>query len=473
MNKQIVSIETVGEMAMDLKSGEYTLQIQENGVVDGAVTGREILKYLKSTKSNEDYDNLICSVLGTNEVRRMKELYKKEPRKGKFHGGKNNASESSRFQELLHNRAKEKILEYVKENLEKTEYQLILEGVKEQRVIKQLGVLGDVLRKRSTLHLHLDLSLLSVSRLEKGLFRNCVTLQSVVLPNNCWVVGSHCFAGCKNLTRVTLSQELVSLGMFSFDSCQKLEKIIFPKKLKVIGKYCFRGCTSLSDVELPPSVHSLHKHCFAGCTKLTHIHLPKNLDFVAGTSFLGCTHLTFSLDKMNLSFSTDSSGKLLLSQDGKTLYAYPSATGQVKLPSGIQKIGSNLFRHCKNITTIEFPEGLEVIDEFAFMECRSLKSLQLPKSLQKLGWGAFIACTGLQEIILPGNLINFSLGHCEDVEVLERVLQYPSLEQTHGWQDVLGDSVNPRIRLTSEDFNTYKNVSSWNLDGITIESLES
>ena len=41
--------------------------------MEGAVTGREILKYLKSTKSNEDYDNFMCSVVGTNEVRRMKE----------------------------------------------------------------------------------------------------------------------------------------------------------------------------------------------------------------------------------------------------------------------------------------------------------------------------------------------------------------------------------------------------------------
>lgn len=82
MNKQIVSIEAVVEMVMELKSGEYTLQIQENGGMEGAVTGREILKYLKSTKSNEDYDNFMCSVVGTNEVRRMKEFYKKEPRKG-------------------------------------------------------------------------------------------------------------------------------------------------------------------------------------------------------------------------------------------------------------------------------------------------------------------------------------------------------------------------------------------------------
>lgn len=74
--------------------------------------------------------------MGTNEVCRLKDLYKKEPRKGKFNGGKNKASESSRFQELLYNKAKKKVLEYVKENLEKTEYQVILEGIKEQRVIK-------------------------------------------------------------------------------------------------------------------------------------------------------------------------------------------------------------------------------------------------------------------------------------------------------------------------------------------------
>lgn len=156
---------------------------------------------------------------------------------------------------------------------------------------------------------------------------------------------------------------------------------------------------------------------------------------------------------MNTSFSTDSSGKLLLSYDGKILHAYPSATGQVKLLSGIQRIGNNLFRHCTAITDIELPEGLEVIDEFAFMECRALKSLQLPKSLQKLGWGAFVACTGLQEVILLDKLENLAFGHCEDEEVLERISQYLSLKQTNGWNDVIGDGVNPTIRVLAEDFS--------------------
>ena len=176
MNKQVVSIETVGEMAMDLKSGEYILQVQEDGVVEGAVTGREILKYLKSTKSNEDYENFLCTVVGTADVRRMKELYKKEPRQGKFNGSRNKSSESSKLTAVLYTRAEQKVL---------------------------------------------------------------------------------------------------------------------------------------------------HKHCFAFCTNLTHIHLPENLDFVAGTSFLGCTNLSCSVDKLNQSFSTDSSGKLLLSHDGKILHAYP------------------------------------------------------------------------------------------------------------------------------------------------------
>ena len=453
MNKQVVSIETVGEMAMDLKSGEYILQVQEDGVVEGAVTGREILKYLKSTKSNEDYENFLCTVVGTADVRRMKELYKKEPRQGKLNGSRNKSSESSKLTAVLYTRAEQKVLEYLQKNVKKTEYQAVLEGVKEQRRMKQLAALGDVLRKRSHLLLHLDLSRVSITRLKKGVFRNCAVLQSVVLPNNCWMVGSHCFAGCKNLTQVTLSQELISLGMFSFDACQKLEEIVFPKNLKVIGKYCFRDCTSLSAVELPPSVKVLHKHCFAFCTNLTHIHLPENLDFVAGTSFLGCTNLSFSVDKLNQSFSTDSSGKLLLSHDGKILHAYPSAIGHVKLPSGIQRIGSSLFRHCKHISAIELPEGLEVIDEFAFMDCRGIKSLQLPKSLQRLGWGVFIACTGLQELVLPCNQEHLSLGHCEDEEVLDRILQYPSLAQTHDWKDVIGDGVNPKIWISAEKVN--------------------
>ena len=79
--------------------------------------------------------------------------------------------------------------------------------------------------------------------------------------------------------------------------------------------------------------------------------------------------------------------------------------------------------------------------------------MQLPKSLQRLGWGTFIACTGLQEIILLDKMENLSFGHCEDEEVLERICQYPSLKQTNGWKDVIGDGVNPKIRISAEKVN--------------------
>ena len=56
-----------------------------------------------------------------------------------------------------------------------------------------------------------------------------------------------------------------------------------------------------------------------------------------------------------------------------------------------------------------------------------------------------------KELVLPCNQEHLSLGHCEDEEVLDRILQYPSLEQSHGWNDVVGDGVNPKIRISAEN----------------------
>lgn len=68
-----------------------------------------------------------------------KELYKKEPRQGKFNGSRNKSSESSKLTAVLYTRAEQKVLEYLQKNVKKTEYQAVLEGVKEQRRMKQLA----------------------------------------------------------------------------------------------------------------------------------------------------------------------------------------------------------------------------------------------------------------------------------------------------------------------------------------------
>ena len=100
----------------------------------------------------------------------------------------------------------------------------------------------------------------------KGLFRNCVTLKTINLPNT-----------------------ITTIGEYAFNGCTALENITLPKDLKKISESMFRGCTGLREIVLPDSVETIEKSAFYGCTGLEHVTLPASLTAIGGDAFYGCT----------------------------------------------------------------------------------------------------------------------------------------------------------------------------------------
>lgn len=79
---------------------------------------------------------------------------------------------------------------------------------------------------------------------------------------------------------------------------------------------------------------------------------------------------------------------------------------EVKLPSGIKRIGKSAFDHCMMLNKINLPDGLVEIGAFAFDTCVNLKEIQIPDHVQSIGDSAFKACISLTEIILPDSVIS-------------------------------------------------------------------
>ena len=106
---------------------------------------------------------------------------------------------------------------------------------------------------------------------------------------------------------------------------------------------------------------------FRNCTSLTGIFIPSSVTQIAQTAFEGCTSLTkFTVDERNHYFSSDPTGRMLLSKDGKKLLAYPSATGNVIIPASITEIGNFAFYSCTNLTSITIPGSVTDIWGNAF-----------------------------------------------------------------------------------------------------------
>lgn len=72
--------------------------------------------------------------------------------------------------------------------------------------------------------------------------------------------------------------------------------------------------------------------------------------------------------------------------------------------TGIDEIGTDAFRQCKNLTNITIPQNVIWIEEYAFSGCNSLNDIIIPKNVTWIGNSAFSQCNNLTNIIIPNGV---------------------------------------------------------------------
>ncbi len=76
------------------------------------------------------------------------------------------------------------------------------------------------------------------------------------------------------------------------------------------------------------------------------------------------------------------------------------ALQKVDIPDSVEKIGSDAFLHCINLTEIKIPDSVTSIGYSAFWGCTSLSSITIPSSVINIEFGAFTYWTSDQTINL-------------------------------------------------------------------------
>ncbi|MEE0947223.1 MAG: leucine-rich repeat protein [Bacteroidales bacterium] len=71
-------------------------------------------------------------------------------------------------------------------------------------------------------------------------FKNCYKLASVIIPHNVTEIGNEAFSDCKNLTSITISNIITRIGDFAFSGCKNLTQIIIPNRVTEIEKQNFK-----------------------------------------------------------------------------------------------------------------------------------------------------------------------------------------------------------------------------------------
>ena len=255
-------------------------------------------------------------------------------------------------------------------------------------------------------------------------FSGCTGLGSVSLPAGLTSIGTNPFAGCVNLSAITVDSGntaykaesgrllskggkiliaypsaagaltldgITSVGKYAFSDCTKLSTVSLPNAASV-GDGAFSKCTGLTSVSLLKAT-SIGAWAFSGCTGLGSVSLPAGLTSIGNNPFAGCVNLSaITVDSGNAAYKAEN-GRLL-SKDGKTLIAYPSAAGRVTL-NGITSIGAAAFSGCTGLTSVSLPEATS-IGAAAFRSCTGLETVSFPQATS-VGNYAF-AATGTRAL---------------------------------------------------------------------------
>ncbi|MBS1416541.1 MAG: leucine-rich repeat protein [Clostridia bacterium] len=248
--------------------------------------------------------------------------------------------------------------------------------------------------------------------LGKGIFRGCLNLTSVTLPEGLWALSdSLMFEGCISLKEIHLPDSLVFLGVSTFAN-SGLESIVFPSNVKYLSYsanspitdsrssaiYTFQNCVNLTSVTLNDGLIQIWKNAFEGCVSLQSINLPDSLELVGGGAFvrsgLKSVSIPASLTKLMSSSYDLVHGYSFSSIDSLTT---------VTIEEGAELIPNSAFANCASLETVILPETITLIGYSAFANCSSLSNFVLPQSVVEINGSAFLNCTSIKSLLIYPN----------------------------------------------------------------------
>ena len=110
-----------------------------------------------------------------------------------------------------------------------------------------------------------DLVDYTVTSMNTDVFKGCITIKSLVLPDSITSISEYAFKDCTSLESIILPITITSIERYTFANCSSLKEILFPFTIKSIGEGAFAECTSLESILMPSSITSIGERSFWYC----------------------------------------------------------------------------------------------------------------------------------------------------------------------------------------------------------------
>ena len=309
----------------------------------------------------------------------------------------------------------------------------------------------------------------SLRTIENYAFRNCTSLQDIVIPDTVGFIGSHAFRGtgiyedasggvvyadnwivdytdsldgavivhdgtvgianyafyqCLTITSIRIPNSVKTIGRAAFYQCSKLKTVELPETLEVIEDYTFYRCDRLQGITLPPMLRSIGRSAFYRCGSVYDegdvdtlddtLVIPTSVEFIGQYAFYGCglKNTTTSID--GESTTTIKGIDTIIMGDGvKVIEAYAFygfvSLKRLVIGNGVTKIDAKAFYKCESLEEVVFGSSVTEIGSRAFYKCESLKAVSLPDSVTHIADYAFYKCGSVKTVSL-GNSVT-SIGN--------------------------------------------------------------
>eukprot|EP00980_Cylindrotheca_fusiformis_P007494 scaffold1553_cov52-Cylindrotheca_fusiformis.AAC.2 len=193
--------------------------------------------------------------------------------------------------------------------------------------------------------------------IEDEAFCRCESLRKVIVSSTSTRLGKGVFKYCIGLISVDLPEGLQVIEAYLFYGCQSLPTIKIPSSVIEIGDKAFGGCNSLSTIKIPSSVIKIGSSAFSSCKALKHVQLPDIALFLIAVRG---SRTTSPINPVPLT------SKII----GDEAFKGCSSLSHIRVPASIDSNGFQPFIDCRNLISIELPEG--ILFSADIFECNSL-----------------------------------------------------------------------------------------------------
>lgn len=133
-----------------------------------------------------------------------------------------------------------------------------------------------------------------VRHIQERAFHDCPNLREIQLPECLQSIGHGCF-GESGLTSITLpdSVKLEDQSGYMFEDCLSLQSISLPQQATIIPSFFLTGCDALQEIDIPSTVTYIGDEAFSYCHSLTSIEIPAYVTWAGTNIFTRCENLTF------------------------------------------------------------------------------------------------------------------------------------------------------------------------------------